>query len=423
MGNEGLEFLGSPQLVTEAYQRWGRSRALLFSAIHAASSILIVLLWRSGYPPWRCGALGVLIGLLFLSNVLHPLGLFTWTRTWLGGNEQGLRLLVLLMVAVTGGVHSPFLIVTFGTLPGLFVHYGVSQYTYRTFAMLAVGTLAMFIAPADWLGPPISDPTYKIIASISLLLVGTLHADYLTMISRSTLSSLRDLFLARESVAQLELTRTRRLETIASTLSHELKNPLGAIKALVQVSARASEDPSERKRLQVIESEVDRMTVILQGYLSFSRPVEPLERSTVRLGEIADEVLSVMEARAGKAGVSLRRKGDGQVWADPRRLKEALINLVANAIEASPPQSLVEVELTQAGADTRVTVRDSGRGMAPDVVARIGTPFFTTRPDGTGLGVSLARAVFAQHGGTLEYTSAPGSGTAAMGSLPNDRIG
>jgi signal transduction histidine kinase len=116
--------------------------------------------------------------------------------------------------------------------------------------------------------------------------------------------------------------------------------------------------------------------------------------------------------------VALRRRGDAAITADPLRLKEALLNLVVNALEASAAGGRVEVEIAQAEGAARVVVRDFGRGMSHDVLARIGTPFFTTREEGTGLGVALARATFVRHGGALEYASRPGAGTTATATLP-----
>ena len=90
-----------------------------------------------------------------------------------------------------------------------------------------------------------------------------------------------------------------------------------------------------------------------------------------------------------------------------------------NAIQASPPGALVEVTIEQDEGSVQLAVRDCGRGMSEEVLSRLGTPFFTTRENGTGLGVVLARAVFEGHGGTLRYSSAPGRGTTALGSLPH----
>jgi signal transduction histidine kinase len=146
--------------------------------------------------------------------------------------------------------------------------------------------------------------------------------------------------------------------------------------------------------------------------------VEALQPRPVALGALADEVLSVMDARAATAGVRLQRRGDAVIEADPRRLKDALFNLIGNAVEATPEGGKVDVEIEEVERSARIAVRDSGRGMPPEVLDRIGTPFFTTRDEGTGLGVVVARATFAQHGGSLVYSSEPGRGTTALGILP-----
>ena len=100
------------------------------------------------------------------------------------------------------------------------------------------------------------------------------------------------------------------------------------------------------------------------------------------------------------------------------QIKQALLNLVANAIEATPPGGAVVVEVRQAGEEVEIAVRDTGRGMGTETLARVGTPFFTTRPHGSGLGVVLARSVLTDHGGSLRYESAPGKGTTAVARLP-----
>jgi signal transduction histidine kinase len=131
----------------------------------------------------------------------------------------------------------------------------------------------------------------------------------------------------------------------------------------------------------------------------------------------------VLAARADDARVRLYSEGDATVLADPRRLKEALLNLVANAIEATPPGGEVAVEVRPAREETEIVIRDTGRGMAAETLRRIGTPFFTTRDDGTGLGVVLARSMIAQHGGSLRYESAPGKGTSVRVTLPRVATG
>ena len=161
------------------------------------------------------------------------------------------------------------------------------------------------------------------------------------------------------------------------------------------------------------------METILSEYLSFSRPLEDLSPEPIDLAALAREVVDVMSGRAEQAGVQLVIDSNAMPGhGDPRRLKEALINLVANAIEATPSGGTVTLTLRRDAGAVTVEVADTGRGIPTDDLERLGTPFFTTRSTGTGLGVTLALGVIAQHGGELKYTSTVGQGTSATITLP-----
>jgi signal transduction histidine kinase len=221
-----------------------------------------------------------------------------------------------------------------------------------------------------------------------------------------------------EAEAQL-----RRLQSVGAKVAHELKNPLASIKGLCQLVARAPDSERTQERLAVVASEISRMETILNEYLSFSRPLEDLKPEPTDLAAIARDVLNVLAGRAEQAGVTLSLEGmTTQVQGDSRRLKEALINLVANAIEATPHAGHVTLRIRSSSAGVTLEVRDSGRGIPPEDLERLGTSFFTTRPNGTGLGVVLAQGVINQHGGTLTYASTVGIGTTATITLPGKPI-
>ncbi|HEY6002652.1 MAG TPA: ATP-binding protein [Anaeromyxobacter sp.] len=210
----------------------------------------------------------------------------------------------------------------------------------------------------------------------------------------------------------------RDLEPMGVKVAHELKNPLAAVKALVQLGLRNPAEGPSHDRLALLEREVTRMQEILRSYLSSGRPLEEMAPSHVDLGRLVSDTLRLLSARADAEGVRLSSRGDALVEGDPRRLEEALLNLVANAIEATPPGGEVVVEVLPAGDRTEIRVRDTGRGIPPETLRRLGTPFFTTRAEGTGLGVALARSVLALHGGSLRYESEPGKGTTVTARLP-----
>ncbi|MBA2539205.1 MAG: sensor histidine kinase [Deltaproteobacteria bacterium] len=213
--------------------------------------------------------------------------------------------------------------------------------------------------------------------------------------------------------------RLHRLQSVGAKVAHELKNPLASIKGLCQLVARTPEGERTQERLAVVASEISRMETILGEYLSFSRPLEDIVPEAIDLTTLARDVLDVLDGRAQQAGVALSLEGKASaVHGDPRRLKEALINLVANAIEATPNGGTVSLRIRDASESALLEVRDTGRGIKPEDLERLGTSFYTTRPEGTGLGVVLAQGVITQHGGSLAYVSTVGKGTTATITLP-----
>src|SRR6266849_713254 len=267
-------------------------------------------------------------------------------------------LLMFVALGLTGGVRSPLLPATLLPFSDLVIKNGWSPTAKSILVLIAGGLFALLVLPARWFGPDVPQPAYWLVLLAILVTAGAWHTRYALLLTRTVGESACQLGRAREEMVYRAVARAREMEQIGLKLSHELKNPLAAIKGLVQLSARAACDPDSAEQLRVVAAEVDRMETILKEYLSFSRPVEALQ---------------------------------------PKR---------------------VEVEIDEVERAARIAVRDSGRGMPPEVLDRLGTPFFTTRDEGTGLGVVVARATFAQHGGSLVYSSEPGQGTTAMGTLP-----
>ncbi len=322
---------------------------------------------------------------------------------------------------LTGGLHSPLLVAFFTPMVGSLVVFGRGGPTRLIASFMVVTTLLMALLPQSWWGPHVADPyaMYMTLAAVltSVLLLWTSMTALIEAFREKGVALLR----AREEVMEQALARAKGLEQVGSKVAHELKNPLAAVKGLVQLMGRncPNADGKSKERLSVIEREVARMETILTEYLSFSRPLEDLNAQEIEVDAVVGDVLAVLEARAQVAQVTLSSEGQARAFADPRRLKEALLNLVANALESTPPGGSVDVRVEGvAGGGARLFVKDTGRGMSQEVLERVGTPFFTTRERGTGLGVTLARAVFTQHGGELRYESKPGAGTTATALLP-----
>ncbi len=231
----------------------------------------------------------------------------------------------------------------------------------------------------------------------------------------------------REELCDESEDRTRALEGIAARLAHEVKNPLAAIKGLSTHMARNATDPKAAERLAIVASEADRLKDIVDGFLSFSRGLDEMQVGPMRPYELAHELSVLLEVRAAEAGVALEVTGSTtlELNADRRKLRQVLLNLVLNALQASPEGKKVTIHVGNACGCWGGTVQviDQGSGMSAEILERIKRPYYTTREGGTGLGVVMARALVEQHGGELRYDSTMGKGTTVSIDLPHCAMG
>ena len=400
----------------------GPTARLMIAAGFAVQVAVLALFAHAGYPAWRIGVIAVLYIAFAIGHrlTLHSAGRASHgvdsAIIWMGVLAQ---IYVVGTAGLTGGVYSPF-------VPGMVLPAIVSLLVFGPQAVsrwLAVGNglliVAMVCLPRAVVGPALPSGHYTIAIVTCLvwnLFMLHLMVTRLTEISQRTGASMECLREDRLAEAEAQL---RRLQSVGAKVAHELKNPLASIKGLCQLVARAPEADRTQERLAVVSSEIARMETILGEYLSFSRPLEDLAPSPLDLAVLARDVVDVLSGRAEHAGITLELDGGATpVHGDPRRLKEALINLVANAIEATPSGGRVCLRIRSRAGGASLAVEDTGRGIAPEDLERLGTSFFTTRPGGTGLGVVLAQGVIAQHGGRLEYASTVGRGTTATITLP-----
>ncbi len=327
---------------------------------------------------------------------------------------------VALNVSITGGLQGPLAVGLLPVFLGTLMAFGRATESRVTLAWVSACVIAIALAPRWWTGPVPAAPYFTAIVAINALFGMTVFYQAFNSLNDQLVEVEGKLDRMREHVIVETKAHGRDLESLGAKVAHELKNPLASIKGLVQLVRRTAVDERSQERFEVIGSEVDRMEGILRDYLSFSRPLDDLHLEAIDLGRVVDDTLAVVEARVAEASITLSREGATAVpvRGDPRRLKEALLNLVGNALEATPPGGKIVVTVAAEPREAQVTIEDSGPGMSEETLARLGTPFFTTRDGGTGLGVCLARAVIAQHGGTLGYASAEGRGTTATLRVP-----
>ncbi|MGA3119246.1 MAG: HAMP domain-containing sensor histidine kinase [Polyangiaceae bacterium] len=334
------------------------------------------------------------------------------------------------LLATTGGLASPLLVTSAVTITAAAIALRDPPWL-RSLIILAF--LGCFVALAilsrtslgQW-GAPLqpsagwASPEYVIVTLLAVLftMVGVYRMG--CMMTRGYERAALELAERREELCSENEDRTRALEGMAARLAHEVKNPLAAIKGLSTHMARNATDPKTAERLAIVAAEADRLQSVVDGFLSFSRGLEDLTLAPTRVHEVARELAVLLEARAEDAGVMLQVSGDEAlvVDADVRRLRQALLNIVLNAIQASSPGGSVTITVARDAEGARITVCDQGLGMTPEVIERIRKPYFTTKEGGSGLGLAVARGLIEQHGGRLEFKSAPGAGTTVSLRLP-----
>jgi len=206
-------------------------------------------------------------------------------------------------------------------------------------------------------------------------------------------------------VLEIEARHLRELSQAAAGLAHETRNPLGLVRGWAQQLAQA--DSAARQHLaQSVVEECDRITSRINQFLAFAKPCEPspepIDPADV-IGQLATLLGPDLETKDLKLVCHVAQPGRS-IRADREMLRQALFNLVQNAIQFSPEGGTVEISVApgQDGA-WRIDVADEGAGVAPDAVDSLFTPYFTTRSDGTGLGLAIVSRIAAAHGWRVAY--------------------
>ncbi len=215
--------------------------------------------------------------------------------------------------------------------------------------------------------------------------------------------------------------------TMTAGLSHEIRNPLNAaalqltvLERRVQKLPRPEQSPL-LEPLHLVRDEIRRLDHILEDFLQFARPREFVPKP-VEVPLVLNKVLDLLAGEAERREVRFERAFEAvpDVAGDEERLRQVLMNLALNALEAIPAGGWIRLECRPAEKDGMVEIRmdDSGPGIAHELRERIFEPFFTTKAKGSGLGLSIVHAIVVQHGGTISVEEAPAGGARFVLRLP-----
>jgi signal transduction histidine kinase len=236
---------------------------------------------------------------------------------------------------------------------------------------------------------------------------------------------------ARHARAEEALRRRDRLAAVgeaAGTVAHEIRNPLNAIAMSVQRVRREFVDAAPldeaarseaRELLSVMEAETRRMNRTVQQFLDFARPPRLAPQPT----ELASLVAGLVESRrplaeARAIALDADAAAAGRANVDPDQLRQALDNILRNALEATPAGGRVTVKAGSTAREDVIAVADTGPGIPADQIGRVFDLYFTTKAEGTGVGLAITQQIVTAHGGTVEVDSPPGGGTRFTVRLP-----
>ena len=229
---------------------------------------------------------------------------------------------------------------------------------------------------------------------------------------------------------QLSATEKRDLlARLLNRLAHEIRNPLSSLGVHFQLleedlgALSPEAHPRLASRLGIIHCELHRLESIVERFLKLAGP-SALELEPVSIGKIVRHVCDLLrpDAAAHQVAVVTAIEPDlPDVSADPLRLTQALMNLVINGIQAMTGPGEVKVGAIKTGESLRLSVQDTGPGIPPDKIGEIFDPYFSTKTDGTGLGLWIAQQIAVAHGGNLTAENAPGKGALFQLTLPLTR--
>ncbi|WP_164931473.1 ATP-binding protein [Longirhabdus pacifica] len=222
---------------------------------------------------------------------------------------------------------------------------------------------------------------------------------------------------------EMEIQRTERMNIIghlAASVAHEIRNPMTVVRGFMQIFNKETFIPDNKKiYLQLMIEELDRAEGIINDYLSLARPkIEKQDRINVKqqIQSVYEIILSY--AVLNNVSLTLNVEDDLHVMGIPEKVNQVLINLIKNSVEASPDGELIEIAAYQEEDKVIISVKDQGVGLTQEEIKLLGTPFYTTKENGTGLGLMVCYQIIKAMNGKFDVVSEKNKGTEFIIKLP-----
>ncbi len=306
------------------------------------------------------------------------------------------------------------------------INHQISKLSSTAYVIILVGILFSFLGTAfiaQVVGSRIREinSAIKIIEDDPSFRIPPMAGD-LGEIARSINEFAERLILRRKLEEQMQRTdRLVALGEIAAGVAHEIRNPLTSIKGFVQlIESEMEEDDPQRKYTGIVISETDRLNKIVHELLYYARPSDTL-RTDVDINRILIDSLQLVSINAAPRDITITTALSETlpgIKGDPEQLKQVFLNILMNAVQALEGRGHIAVSARKEDDGVQVVVEDDGKGIIPEHLNRIFDPFFTSRSDGTGLGLAVVQKIVALHHGEIRAENVSSGGARFIISLP-----
>ncbi len=287
--------------------------------------------------------------------------------------------------------------------------------------LAALVVCIVYLPHAFGLGSIHADPAPAVEKTLEMVLYVAVALVTGMLVSRGDKTRLRlQRSIEEKERMEQELIRSAKLAAVgrlSAGLAHEIRNPLASIKGSAEILGDDFPDDHPKKRLlKVLVEEADRLNRVLTRFLSFARPQAP-EKRRVDLASEAEAVVSLLsgqqDGRSAKIEVQSRSAAGPFVEGDPEMLRQVLLNLLLNALQATDGRGTIQIsfeESDKGSGEVTLHIEDNGPGFTPEALDHLFSPFFTTRESGTGLGLAVSHRIVEAHGGRIEVENREGGG-------------